>query len=56
MGDPILGSSEELLKRWGDTRPDPDSSTAGDTKPDPDEKKLKPANFRSKIDDGDIPG
>jgi len=58
MGDPILGSSEELLEDQGDTRPDPDkrTSAAGDTKPDPDEKELKSKDFESKVDDGDVPG
>ena len=58
MGDPILGSSEELLKKQGDSRPDPDEKTsaAGDTKPDPDGKKLKPADLELKVDDGDVPG
>jgi len=56
VGDPILGSNEELLKRYGDTRRDPDSSTAGDTKPDPDGKKLKFADLESEVDGGNIPG
>ena len=58
MGDPILGSNEELLKKQGDTRPDPDKKTsvAGDTKPDPDEKELKSEDLESRIGEGDVPG
>lgn len=58
MGDPILGSNEELLKKQGDSRPDPDKKTsaAGDKKPDSDEKELKSKDFELKIDDGDVPG
>ena len=58
MGDPIPSSNEELLKKQGDSRPDPDKKTsaAGDTKPDPDGKKLKPADLELKVDDGDVPG
>jgi len=44
MGDPILGSNEELLEKQGDTKPDPDG------------EKSKLADLDSKIDDGDVPG
>ncbi|KYK38399.1 MAG: hypothetical protein AYK18_17355 [Theionarchaea archaeon DG-70] len=58
VGDPIPSSNEELLKKQGDTRPDPDEKTsvAGDTKPDPDDKELKSRNLELKVDDGDVPG
>jgi len=58
VGDPIPSSNEELLKKQGDSRPDPDKKTsaAGDTKPDPDGKKLKPGDLELKVDDGDVPG
>ena len=58
MGDPIPSSNEELLKKQGDSRTDPDKKTsaAGDTKPDPDDKELKFADLELRIDDGDVPG